>query len=71
MNIKHDGNNIEMLRHTHPHLWELLMIKKGLAKELYKFKHDISEKNWKENEDITENLMTKYLEAKPCHLDNA
>lgn len=60
-----------MLRHTHPHLWELLMIKKGLAKELYKFKHDISEKNWKENEDITENLMTKYLEAKPCHLDNA
>ena len=71
MNIQHNGNNIEMLRHTHPHLWELLMIKKGLAKELYKFKHDISEKSWNENEDITENLMNKYLEAKPCHLDKA
>jgi 3'-phosphoadenosine 5'-phosphosulfate sulfotransferase (PAPS reductase)/FAD synthetase len=69
MNIAHNGNNIEMLRHTHPHLWKLLMIKKGLAKELYKFKHNIPEDKWKDNADFINAQMLRYLEVKPCHLD--
>ena len=71
MNIQHEGNNVEMLRNTHPHLWELLMIKKGLAKEIYKFKHNIPEDKWEDNADFINAQMNNYLEVKPCHLDIA
>lgn len=64
MNIQFNGNNMEMLRNTHPKLWDLIMIKKGLSKEIFKFKHGI--KNWSETE---QKLMEGYLRAKPCHFD--
>lgn len=68
MNIQFSGNNMEMLRNTHPHLWELIMVKKGLGKEIYKFKHGISEEKWTE-EAMT--ILDGYLKIKPCHFDSA
>ena len=66
MNIQFSGNNIEMLRNTHPKLWDLIMNKKGLGKEIFKFKHYISEEQWSEREI---HMLEAYLERKPCHFD--
>lgn len=66
MQIKYKHNNIELLRHTHPHLWKLIMVKKGLAKEILKFKKGWSEDKWNETADI---ILKQYLETKPCHFD--
>lgn len=71
MQISYDGNNIEMLRNTHPHLWKLLVVKKGLGKEIYKFKHNISEDKWKEHEEEFKKNLDFYFEYKPCHFDKA
>jgi len=68
MNIQFSGNNMEMLRNTHPHLWELIMVKKGLGKEIYKFKHGIAEEKWT-SEAMT--ILDGYLKVKPCHFDSA
>lgn len=67
MNIQFNGNNIEMLRHTHPKLWDLIMNKLGLAKEIFKFKHSIKEEDWGKD---TEYMLNTYLQSKPCHFDN-
>lgn len=67
MSINFQGNNMEMLRNTHPKLWDLIMNKKGLAKEIFKFKHNISEGNWSEMEVY---MLERYLESKPCHFDS-
>lgn len=67
MNIQFEGNNMEMLRNTHPKLWDLIMNKKGLAKEIFKFKHGIDENNWTESEKF---MLQRYLESKPCHFDS-
>ncbi len=65
MNIRYKGNNIELLRKTHPRLWEVIM-KKGLAKEIMKMKKGWSEEGWNE---ISDNLLNQMLEVKPCMFD--
>ncbi|QUH21768.1 phosphoadenosine phosphosulfate reductase family protein [Alkaliphilus sp. B6464] len=66
MSIQFSGNNMEMLRNTHPKLWNTIMVKKGLAKEIYKFKHGIKEEKWTED---CMRVLERYLEVKPCHFD--
>ena len=68
MNIQFQGNNIQMLRNTHYKLWDFVMNKLGLAKEIFKFKHGIKEEDWGEN---TTYMLESYLQAKPCHFDHA
>ena len=67
--INFSNNNLELLRHTHPHLYELLVLKKNLGKELYKFKHGYSEDEWNKDPKYFDSLFENHLKVKPCHLD--
>ena len=42
------------------------MVKKGLAKEILKFKRGWLESSWDETTDA---FVERYLEVKPCHFD--
>lgn len=66
MGLGYEDNNLAMLRRTHPADWRLIMVHKGLGKELYRFKEYVKPSEWN---DQHQKRLEFLLNVEPSYFD--
>jgi len=68
MDIRFADNHLSIMRHTHPKAWEMIMVKKGLARVLVDLKAELGQQY-----DLFEmsmyNNLEEYIKKFPCAFD--